>query len=100
MKLEGKSVLVTGGGSGIGRAIARLFAAEGASLLVAEQNEESGAAAARGIEDGGGAGPGPVPARGHRPRGGREGGGCRYGGGLGAAGRPGEQRWHRRSRLH
>jgi len=54
MKLEGKSVLVTGGGSGIGRAIVRLFAAEGASLLVAELNEESGAAAAREIEDGGG----------------------------------------------
>ena len=51
MKLEGKSALVTGGGSGIGRAIARLFAAEGASVLVAELNEETGAAAAREIED-------------------------------------------------
>ena len=54
MKLEGKSALVTGGGSGIGRAIARLFAAEGASVLVAELNEETGAAAAREIEDAGG----------------------------------------------
>jgi len=54
MKLEGKSALVTGAGSGIGRAIARLFAAEGAGVLVAELNEETGAAAAREIEDGGG----------------------------------------------
>ena len=54
MKLEGKSALVTGAGSGIGRAIARLFAAEGASVLVAELNEETGAAAAREIEDAGG----------------------------------------------
>lgn len=54
MKLEGRSALVTGAGSGIGRAIARLFAAEGASILVAELNEETGAAAAREIEDAGG----------------------------------------------
>ena len=54
MKLEGKSALVTGGGSGIGRAIARRFAAEGASVLVAELNEETGAAAMREIEDAGG----------------------------------------------
>ena len=54
MKLEGKSALVTGAGSGIGRAIARLFAAEGASVLIAELNEETGAAAAREIEGAGG----------------------------------------------
>ncbi len=54
MKLEGKAALITGAGSGIGRAIALLFAAEGASVLVAELNEESGQAVAREIEDAGG----------------------------------------------
>lgn len=46
MKLEGKVALVTGGGAGIGRAIALEFAREGAKLLVAELDETSGRAVA------------------------------------------------------
>lgn len=40
--LEGKIVLVTGGGSGIGRASAVLFAQEGATVIVANRNAEKG----------------------------------------------------------
>ena len=54
MKLQGKATLITGAGAGIGRAIALLFGAEGASVLIAELNEEAGRAVARGIEDAGG----------------------------------------------
>lgn len=54
MKLEGKAALITGAGSGIGRAIARLFAAEGASVLLAELNEEAGKAVVGKVEAAGG----------------------------------------------
>jgi NAD(P)-dependent dehydrogenase (short-subunit alcohol dehydrogenase family) len=41
-RLEGKVVLITGGGAGIGRAACQLFAAEGARLVIAEINVQAG----------------------------------------------------------
>ena len=35
-RLQGKRTIVTGGSSGIGRAICKLFASEGASLVIAD----------------------------------------------------------------
>lgn len=39
MRLQGKIALITGGGSGIGRASASLFAREGARLVIADRDE-------------------------------------------------------------
>jgi 3-oxoacyl-[acyl-carrier protein] reductase len=41
-KLSGKIAVVTGGGQGIGRAIALLFAREGAAIAVIDRNESAG----------------------------------------------------------
>lgn len=40
LRLAGKSAIITGAGSGIGRASARLFASQGARLLIADVAEE------------------------------------------------------------
>jgi len=49
-RLADKVAIVTGAGEGIGLGVARRFAAEGASVTIAELNEETGRSAATGIE--------------------------------------------------
>ncbi|KIW88412.1 uncharacterized protein Z519_10981 [Cladophialophora bantiana CBS 173.52] len=46
-RLEGKVAIVTGGGSGFGKAISTKFIHEGAKVLIAEMNPESGQAVAK-----------------------------------------------------
>jgi len=54
-RLDGKRAVVTGGANGIGRACAERFAAEGASVVVADVQEEVAAAVASAITEAGGA---------------------------------------------
>ncbi len=42
MRLEGKTAIVTGGASGIGRAICEVFVEEGARLTIADIDVEGG----------------------------------------------------------
>jgi 3-oxoacyl-[acyl-carrier protein] reductase len=53
-RLQNKGALITGGGNGIGRAIARLFASEGARVVVADVLVGDAQRMAEEIEAGGG----------------------------------------------
>lgn len=54
MRMAGKVAIVTGGGGGIGRASVELLAREGARVVIAEFNEETGNAAQQAVAAGGG----------------------------------------------
>ncbi len=54
MRLDGRQAVITGGGSGIGRAIALRLASEGASVAIVDINEASASAVATEIEKAGG----------------------------------------------
>ena len=53
MRMKGRNALITGGSKGIGLAIARSFAEQGARLILASRKEEHLAAAARQLESAG-----------------------------------------------
>jgi len=54
MKLKGKSAIVTGAGSGIGKDIARVYAREGAKVAIADLNKDAAEATAKEIRASGG----------------------------------------------
>ena len=56
MELDGKFAVVTGGTSGIGEAVARRFAREGATVVITGRNISRGAEVAAAIESAGGVG--------------------------------------------
>ncbi|HTE24525.1 SDR family NAD(P)-dependent oxidoreductase [Flavitalea sp.] len=55
-RLDNKTAVITGGGSGIGKAIALLFSRRGADVYIIDMNEEGGKAVAHEIIEAGGIG--------------------------------------------
>jgi len=55
MRLEDKVAIITGAGSGMGRVAAQMFAAEGATVVVAEFDERAGSQTVQLVTDAGGA---------------------------------------------
>ena len=53
-RMQGRSLIVTGGSKGIGRGIAQAFAREGAKVLLAARQADAGEQAAQAITDAGG----------------------------------------------
>src|SRR5687768_11565466 len=54
MRFDGKTILVTGGALGIGRAACEIFAERGASVSIIDRDERSGRELCAVIEQGGG----------------------------------------------
>lgn len=52
--LQGKSIIVTGGGSGIGAAVAAMLGEAGCRLVIADLSEEAGQSSAAAVEKAGG----------------------------------------------
>ena len=53
MRLEGRKAIITGGGAGIGEAIARAFVKEGASIVIADMDLEAAENVAASLRDDG-----------------------------------------------
>jgi len=53
-RLSGKVAIITGAGKGIGRGIARVFASEGATVIIADLDEQAGRATAADLANTGG----------------------------------------------